>query len=283
MPDMPEWGIAAKAVLTVLALTVLWSWETLFPLVVRREGRWRHAGRNLAISLLNTVVLALLFGTATVAVAIWASEQDLGVLNWLAVAWPWRVLPAILLLDCWLYVWHRMNHRIPLLWRFHRMHHSDAEMDVTTATRFHLGEHLGSATLRLGLIPLAGLFPIEILIYETLVVANTMFHHANITLGWLDRPLRWLIVTPRMHQIHHSRLQPETDSNYSTIFSFWDRLFRSYRMRIGNEPVELGLKEFDEPHWHTVGGMLKTPFVVVRRREAGESEASINKSSGVTT
>lgn len=97
-------------------------------------------------------------------------------------------------------------------------------------------------------------------IYETLVVAVTMFHHANISLGRFDRPLQWLVVTPRMHQVHHSRRQPETDSNYSTLFSFWDRLFRTFQMRSKNEPVELGLDEFDDDRWQTVVGMLKTPF-----------------------
>lgn len=259
-PDMPAWAGAAKPALTVGFLAALWAWETFFPLVVGRRGRLRHAGRNVAIALLNTVVLALLFGAATVGVASWASARGFGLLNWLGVPWPWRLLPAILLLDGWLYVWHRMNHRVPLLWRFHRMHHSDAEMDVTTATRFHLGEHVISATLRLGLIPLFGVNVFEVLIFETLVVANTMIHHANISLGRLDGPLRWLIVSPRMHQVHHSRWRPETDSNYSTLFSFWDRLAGSYRTRSGVEPVELGLREFDDDRWQTIAGMLRTPL-----------------------
>ena len=145
------------------------------------------------------------------------------------------------------------------------MHHSDREMDVTTATRFHIGEHLGSATIRLGLIPLFGVTSVEILVYETCVVVLTMFHHANISLGASDSLLRWLIVTPRMHQIHHSRLRPETDSNYSVLFSFWDRIARTYKMRAGMAPVELGLSDFDDDSCQTVAGMLKTPFVRSQR------------------
>lgn len=267
--ELPPWAPALKAFLTVALLAAFWSWESLFPLVAGRGKRLRHAGRNIVVAVLNTVVLALLFGAATVGVATWGIERDFGLLNWLSVPWPWRLLAGIVLLDGWLYVWHRLNHRVPLLWRFHRMHHADAEMDVTTATRFHLGEHLGAATLRLGLIPLFGVSVVEILIFETLVVANTMFHHANISLGALDLWLRWLVVTPRMHQIHHSRYRPETDSNYAVLFSFWDRLFRSYRMRPGSEPVELGLNEFDDDRWQTVTGMLKTPFVAIRRSVAG--------------
>lgn len=259
--EVPGWLTTAKPGLTVVCLAAFWLWETFLPLHQDHKRRWRHAGRNVAIAVLNTVVLGLLFGAITVGVAGWAAERQWGLLHNLGIAWPWRLLPAIMLLDGWLYVWHRLNHRIPLLWRCHRMHHSDLEMDVTTATRFHLGEHLGSATLRLGIIPLIGVTAVELLIYETFVVVITMFHHANVSLGALDRPLRWLVVTPRMHQIHHSRLRPETDSNYSVLFSFWDRLARTYRMRHGSEKIELGLDDLNDDCWQTVIGMLKTPFV----------------------
>lgn len=258
--ELPGWVAMSKPGMVVACLAILWTWETFLPLVGGRQRRWRHAGRNLGIAVLNTVVLAALFGAATVGVAVWAAEQHFGLLHLLNLPWPWRWIPAILLLDGWLYVWHRLNHRIPLLWRFHRMHHSDREMDVTTATRFHLGEHLGAAILRLGLIPLFGVTAVEVLVYETLVVAVTMFHHSNVSLGRLDRPLRWLVVTPRMHQIHHSRLRPETDSNYSVLFSVWDRLACTYRMRRGDGAVELGLDDFDDDRWQSVVGMLKTPF-----------------------
>lgn len=263
--EAPEWAATAKPALTVLCLAAFWMWETFFPRASDRKRRWRHAGRNLAIALGNTVVLALVFAAATVFVATWASENRFGLLHVSGIAWPWRILPAILLLDAWLYIWHRANHRIPFLWRFHRMHHSDREMDVTTATRFHIGEHVGGATLRLGLIPLFGVTAFEILIFETLVVANTMFHHANISLGRFDRPLRGLIVTPRMHEIHHSRLRPETDSNYSVLFSLWDRAFRTFRMRPDGERVQLGLTEFDDDRWQSIPGMLTTPFLAVAK------------------
>jgi sterol desaturase/sphingolipid hydroxylase (fatty acid hydroxylase superfamily) len=273
----------AKPMLTVLCLAIFWSWESLQPLIAGRPKRWRHAGRNAAIALLNTVILGLLFGAATVGVAVWASENRIGLLNWLNVQWPWRLFPAIVLLDGWLYLWHLMNHTFPVLWRFHRMHHSDREMDVTTATRFHLGEHIGSASLRLGIIAILGISVVEILIYETLVVAVTMFHHANVSLGRFDRPLRWLVVTPRMHQIHHSCWRPETDSNYSVLLSFWDRLARTYRMRTANETVELGLSEFNDDRWQSIMGMLKTPFARNdrRRRVPTGEEQSDQRSSPV--
>ena len=260
---MPSWMPTVKPLLTIAFLAVFWTWESIAPLVSGRTMRFRHARRNLAIALLNTAVLALVFGAATVGVSAWTSAQQVGLLNVLNIPWPWRLVPAILLLDGWLYLWHQLNHRVPLLWRFHRMHHADGEMDVTTATRFHLGEHLGAASLRLGLIPLLGVNLVEIVVFEILVVLITMFHHAYISLGRLDSLVRTIIVTPRMHQIHHSRQPTETNSNYSTLFSIWDRLFRTFRMRSGSEVIALGLDEFQDDRWQTVGGMLKTPMAAI--------------------
>lgn len=284
MPDdLPEWTRYAKPGLTVLGLVILWTWETALPVITTRRNRWLHAGRNLTISLLNTIVLALLFGAATVGIAVWTEQQQIGLLNWFNIPQPWRLLLAIVLLDGWLYTWHRLNHSIRLLWLFHRMHHSDNEMDVTSATRFHLGEHLSAATLRLGLIPLFGVTAFEILVFETLVVAATMFHHANISLGWFDRPLRWVLVTPRMHHIHHSRFQPETDSNFSVLFSFWDRLAGTYRMRSDQSAVELGLDDFDDDQWQSIAGMLRTPFKSNGRADNSPIHSEQHSSKTTTT
>jgi sterol desaturase/sphingolipid hydroxylase (fatty acid hydroxylase superfamily) len=251
----------AKPVITVLLLALFWGWETWLPFFGRRRDRLRHAARNLALALGNTVLLALAFGLATARVTAWTEEKGIGVLGALGLAAPARFALALVLLDGWMYAWHRANHAVPLLWRFHRMHHSDDAMDVTTATRFHVGEHVGSSLLRLGLIPLAGLGVAQLLAYDALVAAVTLFHHANISLGRWDRPLSWLVVTPNLHKVHHSRLRPETDSNFSTVLSVWDRLARSLRQRTDPAEITFGLDEFDGDRWQTVGGMLRTPFV----------------------
>lgn len=263
-----------KPAVTVFCLSVLWSWETLLPYFERGAGRVRHAGHNLAIALFNTVILTLVFGAATVGVAEWSARNGLGLLRLFAMPWIARLVLALLLLDAWLYLWHRANHAIPVLWRFHRMHHADKDMDVTTATRFHLGEHLGASVLRLALIPLLGFETLHLLIYETLVVAATMFHHANISLGRTDAWLRGIIVTPFMHKVHHSRWRPETDSNFSTLFSCWDRLAGTFRMRDDCSTLALGLDEFDDPDSQTFGGMLKIPF----RPNTGRNQDSIRAS-----
>jgi sterol desaturase/sphingolipid hydroxylase (fatty acid hydroxylase superfamily) len=260
--------LLVKRVAPVLLLAFFWCWETWRPFFGFGKGRSRHAAHNLAIAVFNTVVLGLVFASLTMSVVGWTESNQFGLLNALGISGPPRFLLALLLLDGWMYVWHRANHAVPVLWRFHRMHHSDRHMDVTTATRFHLGEHLGSAVLRLGLIPLAGFDVWNLVVYDTLVIAITQFHHADVSLGRWDGWLRLCLVTPSMHKVHHSDWRPETDSNYSTVLSVWDRLLGSFRMRSELQTLVFGLNEFSERGWQSWWGMLKTPFVDPTRQSA---------------
>lgn len=277
-PPLEDFLFAKRAV--PLALLVLfWCWETWRPFFGQREGRLRHAGRNLAIAVFNTVILGLVFGSVTMMVAGWTEQNQFGVLNSLGLVGPFHFVLALVVLDGWMYVWHRANHTIPFLWRFHRMHHSDRHMDVTTATRFHLGEHVGSSVLRLGLIPLLGFEVWSLVVYDTLVIAITQFHHADISLGRWDRWLRWFIVTPDMHKVHHSDWRQETDSNYSTVLSVWDRLFGSFRLGADPKTLVFGLKEFTAPTWQGLWGMWKTPFV---NPTSGSADTGSEKPEPVT-
>jgi sterol desaturase/sphingolipid hydroxylase (fatty acid hydroxylase superfamily) len=270
LPDVPLQTLCnAKTALTLGLFLLFWGWETLAPFFDASRGRLRHALRNLTIALLNTVILVLVFGSATILLSEWAALHAYGLLHLAGFDWPWRLIVALLVLDLWMYVWHRLNHALPILWRFHRMHHSDPAMDVTTATRFHLGEHVLGMAPKLALIPLIGLEAWQIILYESLVVAITFFHHANISLGRLDRVLRLVIVSPDFHKLHHSRWQPETDSNFSTVFSFWDRLAGTFRMRTDVGTIEFGLEEIAEEKWQTVGGMLRTPAVTSMTNDQG--------------
>ena len=268
--------VLAKGVAPVVLLAVFWGWESLRPFFGPRLGRYRHAGHNLAIALFNAVVLGFTFGLANFAVAAWSEQNQFGLLNLVDPSGPIRFMLALVLLDGWMYVWHRANHALPVLWRFHRMHHSERQMDVTTATRFHLGEHIGGAILRLGLIPLLGLQIWNLVAYDALVLAITQFHHADISIGRGDRWLRLFIVTPFMHKVHHSDQQPETDSNYSTVLSVWDRLAGTFRMRSDPKTLVFGLSVFKEPQWQTWWGMLKTPFVPGSARPPHESQPAPN-------
>lgn len=258
---MTDYSPLLKPIVAAAILTVFWSWETWRPCFGFRGGRRHHALLNLGLALFNSVVLGLLFGAATAGAAIWAERHQFGLLHHLDLSPVAGFLLALLLLDGWMYLWHRANHVVPILWRFHRMHHADRHVDVTTATRFHLGEHLVSAMLRLGLVPVLGLDLWHVLVYETLVVAVTQLHHADIDLGKWDAWLRMAVVTPAMHKVHHSEWQPETDSNFATVLSIWDRAFGSFRIRSNLVGLVFGLPEFRESSWQTWSGMWKMPFV----------------------
>jgi len=154
-----------------------------------------------------------------------------------------------------------MNHRVPFLWRFHKVHHSDPHMDVSTANRFHFGEIILSSILRIPVILLLGAELWHLALYEAILYPVVQFHHANIGVGRrLDRFLRLFITTPEMHKAHHSRWQPETDSNYTSLLSIWDRVFRSFRLRKDPHEIQLGLDGYDEPQKQTLWGLLRTPL-----------------------
>jgi sterol desaturase/sphingolipid hydroxylase (fatty acid hydroxylase superfamily) len=264
----------AKRALPAFVLATLWCWETWQPFFGQQTGRLKHASRNLAIAAFNTVVVALAFGSLTTYVAWWTDDHQVGLFNLLALSNPLRFGLALILLDGWMYVWHRANHSVPLLWRFHRMHHSDRNMDVTTAIRFHFGEQGLSSLLRLGLIPLLGFQIGNLVLYDTIVLCVIMFHHADISLSRWDRWLRCLIVTPDMHKVHHSDRQPETDSNFSTVLSIWDRIAMTFRMRSDPKRIVFGLTEFTDSSWQTWWGMWTTPFITVNHDEP--PNASLN-------
>jgi len=251
-------------------LVLLLVWESLAPFFSYFVGstgeRVRHGFKNLVLGVFNSLLTGLGFASLWWATAQWAQARHLGVLNLVTMPGWARLAAAFLLFDVWMYWWHRLNHRVPFLWRFHRTHHSDPRMDVTTANRFHIGEIALSSILRVPLIALLGMHLGELALYELAMFTVVQLHHANIALpGRLDHTLRVFIVTPFMHKVHHSRFQPETDSNYSSLFSFWDRIFHTFRLRDDERALQLGLDEFDSPKDHTLFGLLATPIKRVSR------------------
>jgi sterol desaturase/sphingolipid hydroxylase (fatty acid hydroxylase superfamily) len=267
-----------------LLLVLLLGWESLAPYLSLFQRGWldrvSHGLRNLALALLNSALTAVLFAGLWSGAAQVADQRSLGLSNWMGLAgWP-HALAAILLVDLWTYSWHRMNHRVPFLWRFHRTHHSDAQMDVTTASRFHLGEIMFSNSLRVPVIVLVGARLWELALYEILLLAVIQFHHANIGLPKsVDRILRYVLVTPAMHKVHHSRWPPETDSNYSSLLSVWDRLFGSFQQRDTPRPMPYGLDGFDAREHQTFIGILKTPAVAhpSRQTDTPKSPATLGR------
>jgi len=243
----------------VTLVIILFVVETLFPLRSRVWPRWRRIVTNASFSLPSLALARLALIPALVALSARNQHWHLGIVPWLHLpAWTGFIL-GFLLLDYLLYVWHWMMHQLPFFWRFHLVHHTDRDLDVTTAIRFHFGEMLLSIPGRGAFVLLSGATPELVLVYEICFEAATSFQHSNWRLpGRVDKILSLVFVTPRMHGIHHSILKRQRDSNYSTIFSFWDRLHRTFKMDIPQEELGIGLHAY--PEMLSIIALLLLPF-----------------------
>ena len=253
-----------KSLTALVVLTLLWfleGWIPFFSDFNQFGKRLSHAWKNLAVGAINAMVLGALFAGTMVFLISKAQGAGFGLLLWLQLP-PWLEIPlAILIFDAWMYTWHRMNHVVPFLWRFHQIHHSDPRMDVTSAVRFHPGEIALSFLTRFLVVPILGMTLWELALYESILLPVILLHHSNVALSdRADAALRLVIVSPNMHRIHHSNLQPETDSNYSSIFSWWDRILGSHRKREDYRSIQYGLEELTDSKWHTLKGIFETPF-----------------------
>jgi sterol desaturase/sphingolipid hydroxylase (fatty acid hydroxylase superfamily) len=241
-----EAALAWKGVAVALWLALLFVAERLHPADDRPRpeigGAWRRLGRNFGLFLANLALSPLV----VVPLSLWAATH----------AVPWRpswwsgaggLVLDLVLLDFWIYWWHRANHRIPLLWRFHAMHHLDRVLDTSSALRFHFGEVLLSAAARAANIVLLGLPFVSVVAFEALVLGATIFHHSNLALPpRLEAALSRLVVTPSIHWVHHHRVRRDTDSNYATVLSLWDRLFASRSPRPRLAGMAIGVEGRDE-------------------------------------
>ncbi len=212
----------------VLVLLALWEWraELRHGMIPRRE-RWPT---NLGLGAIDAVLVRLIAPAGAVGAAMLAARHSVGLFRLVEMPTALTVVVSILLLDLTIYAQHRLFHRVPWLWRIHRVHHSDTQLDVSTALRFHPAESLLSMALKAGVAFAFGMPAIAVLVFEILLNAAAMFNHTNVSLGprW-DPVIRFLLVTPDMHRIHHSTAREETDNNYGFSLSWWDHLFRSYR------------------------------------------------------
>jgi sterol desaturase/sphingolipid hydroxylase (fatty acid hydroxylase superfamily) len=253
-----------RYIISSATLMIMLTIESIVPMYRARNGirqRFSHALTNAGLTLINAPI-GFAFAFLLIYITEASASHRFGLLNRfdLPAAVHWGM--AIILFDCWQYWWHRLNHRVHFLWRFHAVHHSDAEMDATSGTRFHTVEIIFAMLTRLAVLPLIGMTVPQLLLYETLALPIIIFHHSNIRLpSKTDRLMRWLIVTPWMHWVHHSRKKEETDSNYSSFLSVWDRLFGSFQLRTDPEKIQLGLDDFNEQEWRRLTGMLAAPFI----------------------
>ncbi len=253
------------ALLSVVVLggtgLLLFVWERFRPL--------RRATRPLLTRLgVNVVISSLAMATAGVAVRpvvshalAWTSSDRVGLLAALGLPALGRWVAAVLFLDLGFYYWHRANHAWPMLWRFHNVHHVDPDLDVSTALRFHLGEVAFSAAFRALQVLLIGPPFLAYMAYEIAFQANTLFHHSNVRLPLgLERALNLVLVTPRMHGVHHSHVRGETNSNYSVVFPWWDWLHRSLVLAIRQREITIGIPGYSRPEDNRVFALLTMPF-----------------------
>jgi sterol desaturase/sphingolipid hydroxylase (fatty acid hydroxylase superfamily) len=241
------------------------AWELLAPrrnLSVSKPLRWLN---NLGLFALNSVVLRLLFPAAAVGIALAVAEMGWGLFNLLALPFWLEVIAAVLLLDLAIYLQHILMHRVSLLWRLHRVHHADLDIDLTTGSRFHTIEIIVSMLIKGVVILLLGPALIAVLVFEVLLNGMAIFNHANVSLpSAVERVVRYLLVTPDMHRVHHSTVKRETNSNYGFNLSVWDRIFSTYidQPEKGHDKMTIGIAEFrDAKQVDQLPGMLALPFV----------------------
>ena len=259
---------AFAAVLMLLVIGEILAPRRQF--TVQRRRRWPG---NIGVVVLSTLLLRFLVPTAAVGLALVAEANGWGLLNHVPVPEWLAILAAIILLDLTIYAQHVMFHAVPVLWRLHRMHHSDLEFDVTTGFRFHPGEILLSMVIKLGAVVVLGAPALGVMIFEVLLNATSMFNHSNIRLpAAVDAGLRRIMVTPDMHRVHHSVVAQETNSNFGFNLPWWDRAFGTYRAQpvAGHDGMSVGLLQFRDPSELRLDRMLTQPLRQEREEERAE-------------
>jgi sterol desaturase/sphingolipid hydroxylase (fatty acid hydroxylase superfamily) len=260
-----------KPLLIVTSLAVIFTLEGVFPHYPDRRNRAGHALPHAITAVLNGLLTRFVLAGITISAISGAKTYYAGLVRVPGVPGFFRTILAFVLFDVWMYYWHMANHRSSFLWRFHRAHHSDIAMDASTALRFHPGELVLSTLFRLPVVVLIGMSFSELVLFEVLLNISTLFHHSNIGLPekW-DRVLRSVLATPNMHRVHHSVRRDETNSNFTSLLSVWDRLGGTFRTRENTRAIILGLPLFREERYQRLWGFLATPFLrrgIAKRRK----------------
>jgi len=252
-----------RLVFFAVGLLLCGLWEFVSPRKPLTRNKWVRWANNLGLVGLNSLCLALMMPILAFGAAVYAEQYCIGVFNFFAVPLWLNLILSVILLDALIYFQHRVFHSVPFLWRLHRTHHADQDIDVTTGARFHPIEILLSMWIKVVAVFLLGVSPVAIVLFEIILNVSAMFNHSNAKLPYrYDQRLRQLIVTPDMHRIHHSVIEKETHSNFGFFLSVWDRWFASYQEapEKGHQGMTIGLPYFrrrQEQHlWH----MLTQPF-----------------------
>ena len=262
-----EASIRLGAFAAIFGLMALW--ELAAPRRRLRVGKRRWTG-NLALTIFNTVLLRVTVPLGAYGAAEVAAERGWGLLNLVDVPALIELSIAVLLLDLTIYLQHRVFHAVPKLWLFHKVHHADNDIDVTTGLRFHPASMVLSMGVKMGATIALGASPLAVLIGETALNLTAMFNHANVRMPvGLDRILRWIVVTPDMHRIHHSVGRDEHSRNFGFNFPWWDRLFGTYRDQpaSGHEAMTIGLDEYQSQPRQSLSWMIVLPL---RKADSGK-------------
>ena len=237
--------------------------EAAFPRRPRSASRWLRWANNLGLAAFNTIAVRVLFPTAAVGLAMLGEVRSWGLLPWLALPSWAEAIVAVLALDLAIYFQHVLFHAVPALWRLHRMHHADLDFDVTTGLRFHPVEITLSMGIKLVAIAAIGAPAAAVLVFEVLLNATSMFNHANFRIpAAIDGILRWVVVTPDMHRVHHSIVPSETNSNFGFNLPWWDRLLGTYRPQpaSGHDAMTIGIGQFRSRRELWLDRLITQPF-----------------------
>ena len=256
--ELPRWLNALLVFGTVATVVVM---EIRRPLRQSRQDKLERNARNAAVSLLAAATVSLAEKPVVAPLALAVHRNRWGLLKLARLPVPLEILLSVALLDYTLYIWHYLTHRVPFLWSFHKAHHVDLDLDASTALRFHAGELLLSVPWRAAQVGLLGVSPLALAIWQSATLMEILFHHSNLRLPYrVERRLCRLIVTPRMHGIHHSVVKCETDSNWSTIFSWPDYLHGTLRLNVPQQSITIGVAGYRHPEQVTLGKVLELPF-----------------------
>jgi len=249
-----------RALILAGGITFFWLLESGIPLFHFKYNKWKHAGVNFFFTF-TTIIINFGFAVLIVLSGDWCINHHFGLLQWISMPLWLQMITGLLLLDLvGAYTIHLIQHKIKWMWKFHIVHHADSYVDTTTANRHHPGESVFRAVFTIIAVFVAGAPAWLVMLYQSLSAVLSQFNHANINMPeWLDKPLRFVIVTPNMHRIHHHFVRPETDTNYGNIFSLWDRLFSTYLITDPHN-IKYGLDVLNDRNDESISTMLKIPF-----------------------
>jgi sterol desaturase/sphingolipid hydroxylase (fatty acid hydroxylase superfamily) len=254
-----------QPILLLVMLIVMYSIENLFPYFRRPANRLRHDWRNFIVSVISFVINGFI-GLGVVTVVQLTETKKWGLLNWLGAGMVVKIIAGVLLLDLADYVSHTLQHRIPFLWWFHRVHHSDLHLNSSSSQRFHPLDVVVAQGVAMCAIVLIGGIPMTaVVIYGTLALLLLVPQHSNIRMpDWVEKYGSYVFVTPGWHKIHHSSDQRQTDSHFCDVFTFWDRIFGTWH-KVKPHEIKYGLKEFSEDRQHKVGYLMLSPFKKLKK------------------